>query len=325
MSQTLRLRYDPRLIEESVFLAQRSMDNPRNIREERERIYEISDPEERERRFAQLYYSRFVDLRLTDPIEQTLQEQPTIAARARGCFVVFAAHAQDEGAELFVASDEVRDPQERFTIRLLLRPKSLLDTESLLTFLRHELFHIADMLDPAFAYEPALPASEVGPTYDSLLRDRYRTLWDTTINGRMVRRGWLPGSTRSQYLSDFAVGFPMLGDEVENVFARFFDQGPHSHPQFVAFSQNPRAAFGDVTVGPQPGSRCLLCGFPTYTFAPQPERLDRLTIAEIVHDFPHWHPSDGLCTQCADLYRVKWRSMEAAKLLPGWHPSSSKY
>jgi hypothetical protein len=323
MSQTLRLRYDPRLIEESVFLAQRSIEEPRNVRVERERIYEISDSEERERRFAQLYYFRFINLRLADPVEQTLREQPMIAARARSCFAVFAAHAQDEGAELFLAPDEDQDPQKRFTIRLLLRPRSLLNRESLLTFLRHELFHIADMLDPAFAYEPALPASEVGPTYDSLLRDRYRTLWDTTINGRMVKRGWLSGSTRSQSLSDFAAGFPMLGGEVENVFARFFDQQPHSHPQFVAFSQNPRAAFGNVAVGPQPGSRCALCGFPTYTFA-QPESLDRLTSAEIVHDFPQWHPTDGLCTQCADLYRTKSLSIEAAKLLPGWHPSSSK-
>jgi hypothetical protein len=116
----------------------------------------------------------------------------------------------------------------------------------------------------------------------------------------------------------------MLGDEIGKDFARFFDQEPHSHPEFVAFAQDPRSAFGRVAVGPQPGSRCALCGFPTYTFAPQPERLDPLTLAEIVSDFPQWHPTDGLCTQCADLYRAKGRSMEAAKLLPGWHPSSSK-
>jgi hypothetical protein len=191
--------------------------------------------------------------------------------------------------------------------------------------LRHELFHIADMLDPVFAYEPTLPASEVGPTYDSLLRDRYRTLWDTTINGRMVKRGWLPALTRSQHLCDFAVSFPMLGDGIEKDFARFFDQEPHNHPEFVAFSQNPRLALGSVRVDPQPGSRCALCGFPTYTFQRQPEGLDPLTIAAIVHDFPQWHPSDGLCTQCRDLYQAKRLSMEAAKLLPGWHASSSNH
>ena len=319
MNQTLSLRYDPRLIEEVVFLAQRSITDTGDVQEKRERIYEISDPEDRERLFTQLNRACFVRFGLGRTLEQALREQPAISSGVQSCYACGAAQANEEGAELFVASEESLETQARRTVRILLRPESLLDAGTLLTFLRHELFHIADMLDPAFAYQPVLPASAAGPTYDSLLTGRYRTLWDTAINGRMVKRGWLPGAARSQYLCDFAVSFPMLGDETETVFTRFFDQEPHSHPEFVAFSQNPRAALKELRVGPQAGNRCALCGFPTYAFEPQPECLDRSTIAEIACDFPHWHPSHGLCTQCADLYRAKRLSLEAAKLLPGWH------
>jgi hypothetical protein len=321
MSENFSFRYEPRLIEEAVFFAQRNGQAAGDLGRQRSHIYEIADPEERERLFSKLYEAWFVRLGLGQPIQQAFREQPLILSEVKACLLGRATKAADEGAELFVRSEEDSHNARQRTVRILLRPESLLSPESLLTFLRHELFHIADMLDPVFAYEPVLPSSEVGPTYDSLLRDRYRALWDTTINGRMVRRGWLRASARSQHLCDFAISFPMLRGEIENVFTRFFDQEPHSHPEFVAFSQNPRAAFGNVTVGLQPGSRCALCGFPTYTFVPQPESLDRLTIAEILHDFPQWHPSDGLCAQCGDLYRAKCLSLEAAKLLPGWHAS----
>lgn len=324
MSENLSLRYDPRLIEEAVFFAQRNAQAAGDLGRQRNQIYEISDPEERERLFRKLYADWFVRLGLEQPIEQAFGEQPLILSEVKACLIGRATKAADEGAELFVPRDEDSHGAPQRTVRLLLRPETLLSRESLLTLLRHELFHITDMLDPAFAYEPALPASEVGPTYDLLLRDRYRTLWDTTINGRMVRRGWLPRSARSQCLSDFAASFPMLADQLENAFARFFDQEPHTHLQLLTFSQDPRTAFGKAAAGPQAGSRCALCGFPTYNFAPHPELLDSVTTAEIVTDFPQWHPADGLCTQCADLYRARRVSLEAAKRLPGWHHSSSK-
>jgi hypothetical protein len=193
----------------------------------------------------------------------------------------------------------------------------LLSPDTLLTFLRHELFHIADMVDPAFSYEPALPPSEVGPSYDSLLRDRYRAVWDATIDGRMLRRGWLASSTRIRCLAEFAVAFPMLGDRTERIFAAFFDQEPHKHAQFVAFAQDPRATWDKAAAGPQPGSRCALCGFPTYAFVRKPEHLDSLTLSEILRDFPEWQAADGLCTQCADLYRARSDSLKAANQLPG--------
>jgi hypothetical protein len=310
----ITFHYDPRLIEEAVFLAERAGRNAPGLQRERDRIYETAD-DERERGFAELYRSWFSRLQLGNAIERAVCEQPAVAALPGSCFVVYAARAKEEGAELFVDSEAA--PERSRTLRLLVRPASLLADDNLLTFLRHELFHIADMLDPAFAYEPDLPASESGPTYDALLRRRYQVLWDTAINGRMVKRGWLPTSARGEQLAEFTLTFPMLDEATERIFDVFFSTERHSHREFVAFAQDPRAALAYAPRALQPGSRCPLCGFPSYSFEPDPHQLDDFTVAQIVHDFSDWHPARGLCVQCSDLYRARRISLAAAKLLPG--------
>jgi hypothetical protein len=199
---------------------------------------------------------------------------------------------------------------------LLLRPESFLDPDALLGFLRHELFHIIDMLNPDFAYEPTLPQSEGGPVYDRLLRDRYRVLWDTTINGRLLRRGWISSSVRERCLRDFVKVFPMLGactvEAFAEAFARFFDTDRHTHTELVAFACNPDG----VSDTPSHGGRCPLCRFPTYAFESEPERMSAAVTARIHRDFPAWQPSQGLCPQCADLYRAQPLSTAAVQQLP---------
>ncbi len=64
-------------------------------------------------------------------------------------------------------------------------------------------------------------------------------------------------------------------------------------------------------------SRCPLCGFPSARFEPRPEDLPRAVRDAIRADFPGWIEADGLCPQCADLYRARPLSRGAADLLPG--------
>src|SRR3972149_1455883 len=123
---------------------------------------------------------------------------------------------------------EIQDPEQRW-VGIRLDPHRLLDEEGLLAFLRHELFHIADMLDAAFGYEPRLPRGETGPTHERLLQDRYRVLWDIYIDGRLVHRNWAPSSVRDRRLEEFIRTFPMLADRVEEAFSRFFDSTPLTH------------------------------------------------------------------------------------------------
>ena len=322
MSQGLDIRYDPKFVEEAVFHARRDSYISRDLEERRSRIYEVADPDERERLFQDLNLSWYVRLGLGKTIDEALREQAIITPLVGSCYIVCATQAKEEGAELFVAADRVLEENRRRTLRILIRPESLLEPESLLTFLRHELFHIADMLDPAFAYEPTLPGTQGGPTYDTLITSRYRVLWDVTIDGRMVRRGWLPDWTRDQQLREFRQAFPMLEEKGEESFRRFFDADQPKHPELAAFALDPRAAAGQLMNKATPGTHCPLCRFPTHTFEPEPARLRAEVLDAIKEDFPNWTPLHGLCIQCADLYRARQLSMAAAKLLPGWNSCS---
>ncbi|MBI2361509.1 MAG: hypothetical protein HYV04_21800 [Deltaproteobacteria bacterium] len=311
------LHYDPRLIEEAVFLCLREHPKAGEFDRERCRPYEISDPEERERGFQDLHRAWFIRLGLAHPIEEALGEQPILLSRIKTCLVGRTAAKKLEGAELFVGAEEGSSDREQRNVRILLRPESLLDPAALLSFLRHELLHITDMLDPDFGYEPVLPAAAGGPAHDRLLAERYRALWDATIDGRMSRRGWASESVRAERLKDFRRAFPMLGEDSAPKFSQFFDHERSAHPELVAFACNPLAGAGDLPTTASPGNRCPLCGFPTHSFAPEPDRLPPEVIAAIVTDFPNWRPAHGLCLQCADLYRARETSISAALCLPG--------
>ena len=301
----LPVRYDPLLIEEAVFLTLRGHPESDLYHQQRNRLYEISDPEEHERSFQDLHRSWFSHLGLASQIEKAVAEQHHLISTVKSCVIVRASRKKEEGAELFVNPEERLSGKERRNVRILICPESFLESPPLLlTFLRHELQHITDMLDPGFGYDPVLPTAEGGPTYDRLLQNRYRVLWDATIDGRMVRRGWAPESIRAERLNDFAQAFPMLGNATAQLFGRFFDQESHTHSELIAFARDPRAALEGSSETPHPGSRCPLCCFPTYVFEENPECLPAEIIFQIRRDFPQWRSAQGLCQQCADLYKA---------------------
>ena len=216
-----------------------------------------------------------------------------------------------------IAPAESVQGKERRTLRLLIRPDSLFNADPLRAFLRHELFHIADMLDPAFAYQPTLPKADGGPTYDTLITNRYRVLWDITVAGRMLRRGWLDVSTRNQQFREFVRCFAMVKDNLEKLFAGFFDAEQPRHAELASFAFDPRHAADGSIRQASPGTHCPLCKFPTHSLEPRLEMLAVEVLQAVAADFPNWQPSLGLCTQCADLYRARQLSMAALRSLPG--------
>jgi hypothetical protein len=318
------IQYDPRFIEEAVFHARVDGHAAMEIQRARNRVYEVSDPERRDDLFNDLNRLWFNRLGLGKIIDETLLEQTTVSAQVEKCFIVHTGQRKQEGAELFIAEDPQHSDRRIRTLRILLRPESLFETEALTAFLRHELFHIADMLDPAFAYEPTLPKADAGPTYDTLIINRYRVLWDVTINGRMLRRGWCDASVRGQQFSDFVNAFPMLEDRLEELFSRFFDSEHPQHADLACFAFDPRRDSGSLQQHASPGTHCPLCRFPTHAFEAEPSELGTEVLAALKGDFPNWTASQGLCTQCADLYRGRKMSLDALRLLPGYNLSSQR-
>jgi hypothetical protein len=312
MSSTLPLTFDAGLAEEAVLRHIAGHASERRFRHERNELYALRD-DERERGFHRFHDEWFRALDLARPIETALDELPILATACGRCVVTRATSRHDEGADLLVAPDV--DGASGRTVLIRLRPDLLATAEHLLGLLRAELLHVADMVDPTFQYEPTLPASHGGPSYEQLLRERYRVLWNTTVAGRLARRGVaLPDAPAHAY-REFCAAFPMLGESGGNVFTDLFDGERPTHRDLLAFAAAPTARGAEL--GLVPGGRCPLCRFPTYAPEPEPEELPGEAVTAIQTDFPGWHSRDGLCRQCADLYRAAAMSASAAAQIPG--------
>lgn len=321
--QSFTLDWEPRFLEEAVLRFAETR-HVLGFRGQRNRLYEIQDPEQREAAFRKFHSDWFERLDLGRGIWQVLQEQPLIPTSTRACIVVQARGSRDEGADLLVPpGGKGMGKTEGRTVAIRLNPQRLLDEVRILAFLRHELFHIADMLDPVFGYEPRLPKGELGPAHERLLQDRYRVLWDIYIDGRLMHKNWAQPSVRDRRLQEFASTFPMLADRVEEAFYRFFHGTSLTHADLVAFTTNPVLVTGappclplslspSLKEPPHAGTRCPLCSFPTYSFEPNPDRIPVEVVARIRADFPTWQPPLGLCQQCSDLYQSRFQSLTPA-------------
>ena len=278
--------YELRLVEEAVITALRGHPEEGAFRAERDRVYPIADPDARERAFAVLHGRWFDRLALARPLRDALDEQSEIGVRCGRCVVTRPLAGGDESADLLVR------PNEPPMVLVLVTPETMSAPEHLRGFLRHELFHVADMLCPDFGYEPRLTTEPASPR-DRLLRERYRVLWDAYIDGRLARRARVPPTIRDQRRREFARAFPELGERAEAAFARFFDARASSHAELSAFAHGGTAPFA-----------CPLCGLPTRALVPA-GRLSSAALAAVTRDFASWRPATGLCSRCAELYESR--------------------
>ena len=299
------ITYAPDLVEEAVLLAERTLAaaDARTFRRERNRVYDIADPDRREAGFRALHLEWFARLGLHRVIEQAVAARACLLDHVSGCRVSRALTEREEGADLIDPSPATaRTGDGPPVLALRLRPAALLAPEALATLLAHELTHVADMLDPAFKYARTLPASDDGPSADNILRDRYRVLWDVTIDGRLSRSGLADPRARDVRRREFAATFAMLGGEGPRLFDEWFDRIQPTHPGLVAFAQAPN---GNARTNPDDSGRCPLCRFPVAALDSHPERLSAAARAILRADFPAWRPEQGLCAQCLDLYEAR--------------------
>jgi hypothetical protein len=292
-----RVAYDAALVEECVLLAEPRLggSEAEAFRGERDRIYGVLDLDEREARFEALHGRLFLRLGLDRPLHEELARLPELLVRSRGCRVLPAVTRQEESADVCAERAATGAAP---TIVLRLRPQSLLEPEALRPLLRRELLHVADMLDLDFGYVTELPLLESDPAILNLLRERYRVVWDTTIDGRLCRRGLLGEPARSTRLAEFARAFPMLGEDSERVFARWFDIARPTHGAIVAFIEQP------LGPGSHDAARCPLCHLPQRRSDGEAAVLDANLVRAIERDRPGWAAEQGCCARCAELYGV---------------------
>jgi len=294
MSVEPDIEVDPALVEESVLLASDAASPAigRGYRRERDAIYEIASSEKREAAFPELDARWFARLGLGTPLLRLLREFDSVLVRVSRCIVLSAGRTRDEGADLHDSRGAMP------TLAVKLTPGSLLDFDRVAPLLRSELLHVEDMLDPAFEYQRDPPAPEGGAVYEKLLRDRYRVLWNTSVDGRLAARELLPEGGEARRRKEFVATFSMLGAEAGAHFERLFHGSRPSHPELLSFAGS---------VEGRASGRCPLCRFPTARFRGEGEVLDPGVEEAIRRDFPSWNPSRGICMQCADLYEARAR------------------
>jgi hypothetical protein len=303
-ARELHVEFGVGLVEEAVFLAVESgpVEYRRAFRAERDPVYEVPDADDREAAFNDLHAGWFGRLRLGEAVLAALTEWPDLGRSTAQCVVLPAAGAKDEGADLH----DPREPAEKDgatkpVLIVRLRPRTLLDAHGLTRLLRSELMHVADILDPDFLYEKELTTGEADPSYQKLMRDRYRVIWDTTVDGRLAARGLLPPGGEERRRGEFAAAFSMLGEEAEKRFERLF-RGPRpSHPEILALAGDPARDLGTNGLRGGKRGRCPICKFPTARLLEAGD-LDRAVVAQIRVEAGSWRPEEGICLQCTDLY-----------------------
>jgi hypothetical protein len=297
----MHLSYDEDFVEAAVFLCGHKNEPSvpavqlKRFHYEREKLYAILDPDERNAAFFKLHLEWFREWGLEDRLLRILKEFPLLEKSVHLLAFRKVQAARDEGAELYV------QPGGRRTAVIALRVEQFQSSAGLASFLRHEVTHLHDMVDPAFGYSAALEFNGQIPAQERLTRERYRLLWDVTIDGRLTAAAKAAPGVRERRSSEFHRAFSFWPEEKRNrTFASLWNNRSPKHHDLLAIAADPRDIAS--THAPLPGTPCPLCGFPTFSWAPS-EGLDAECVGKIRAHFPSWTREQGACERCAEIYR----------------------
>ena len=261
---------------------------------ERERIYSILDPDGRSAEFSRLHMRWFRDWGLEKRLAGTIGEFPQLETSLSVLAFRKSRTRLEEGAELYVNSASRRNGV------VALRAERFGDDDRLAEWLRRELMHLADMVAPEFGYSPDLPREGPSP-----VRERYRLLWNISIEGRLERRF---GSGQKSFFQDqFDRVFAFWPEaRRREVFESLWNDESPRHERLMQMALDPRETAHAEQ--PIPGAPCPLCGFSTFDWAHFPKVHPR-AVKAILAQFPQWTLRQGVCRRCVDVY-------EAAASLP---------
>ena len=299
----MRLRYDEDFVEAAVLLCatgRRKGASPMlmaRFNRERDKLYDILDPDDRNAAFFRLHLDWFREWGLERHLTSPLKEFPLLTEALEILAFRKSRGKADDGAELYVNESGERNGV------VAIQPERLERDAELLAFLRHEFTHLHDMVDPAFAYHPELMVLSPSLGSQRLARERYRLLWDVSIDGRLTRSGHGTVASKDQLWSEFTGAFAFWGEARHREVFGFLWNNPHlTHHDLEELVCDPRQQ--QTARGPSPGAPCPLCGFPTFAWADQARLTNKMVIA-IESEFSHWAPAHGVCARCSEIYRIK--------------------
>jgi len=299
----VQLRYDEDLVESAVFLCangRRADVSPLHIHRfhrERERLYAILDPDERNAAFFYFHLDWFREWGLEGVLTAFVAEFRLLPGALRVLAFRKARSRNEEGAEMYVSDETGKNG----IVALL--PDRFASNDTLGRFLRHELTHLHDMVTPAFHYSPDLHLPRQTAAHQRLTRERYRLIWDITIEGRLVQACGTTAGLRRRHRADFDRAFSFWPDaKRDEVFDALWTNPCPRHDELLALASNPRGSASLRATAP--GSPCPLCGFATFDWA-EAGSLPAQTAQAIRVDFPQWTAEQGACGRCVDIYALR--------------------
>jgi hypothetical protein len=264
----------------------------------RERCYNILDSDERNAAFFNLHFDWFREWGLEQLLLGIVDKYPLLGRTLNTLAFRKARTNKDEAAELYVSPENGRSGV------VAMRPERFERNEAVHLFLLHEFMHLSDMVDPAFGYVPGLRAHGMNPSHQRIIRERYRLLWDITIDGRL---GCSREGERHRVLFNHAFSF-WPEHRRDDVFSRLQTTQSPRHDELLALASDPRDLSHANT--PLPGGTCPLCGFSTFEWADVPT-MDAAIRGAIEREFPRWSPAQGVCNRCIEVYVTAARYVDA--------------
>jgi hypothetical protein len=303
----VQLRYDDDFIEAAVFLCasgRRRGIAPLQVarfHREREKLYAILDPDERNAAFFKLHLEWFREWKLEKMLTGLLSEYASLYSALNVLAFRKARERTEEGAELYVQNGdgEALKPVSRHAV-VALRAERLARDEDLIPFLRHEFMHLHDMLDADFDYSPQLHLSGQNASQQRLTRERYRLLWDVTIDGRLTNSGRATVGDRGQHWAAFERAFGFWPEQRrDEIFGSLWNGQWPRHAELLEIASDPREV--KCSHEPLPGAPCPLCGFSTFQWAGA-EQIKGDVGRAVLREFPHWTSDQGACGRCVEVY-----------------------
>jgi len=299
----MHLGYDDDFIEEAVRLCATgrckgvSSFQIARFNREREKLYDILDPDERNAAFFRLHLEWFREWGLEVVLTKPLAEFSLLSNALKVLAFRKSRGKNDDGAELYV-----NEAGDRSGV-VAMRPERLAREGQLGAFLRHEFTHLHDMVNPAFGYLPELPMSGSFMSQHHVARERYRLLWSISIDGRLTRERRDTIATRSQRQAELAEVFALWPEaQQQKVFEALWKDPVPTHQMLVDLACDPRQLLANA--GPRPGAPCPLCGFPTFAWA-EPNGFSNDIEHAIKAEFPDWTAPQGACVRCLTVFRAR--------------------
>ena len=333
----MQLRYEDAFVEGAVFgRANLRRNGPpslqiRRFHAAREKLYSILDSDERNAAFFRLHLEWFREWGLERQLIEVADEFPRLRTALSALVFRTARGRNDEGAELYVntvtqafsrhggtgsgdfpvarlsaglespVNQQARKPALQTAV-VALRVQRLDDANDLTCFLRHEFTHVDDMVNPEFGYSPQLALTGQNVAQQRVAGERYRLLWDITIDGRLAAAGRATTENRQRHREMFDRAFSFwTNDKREIVFSMLWQNKDSRHAELLAIASDPRDL--RAAQAPVPGGQCPLCGFATFDWADAAQLEERTTEA-ILQEFPNWTIDQGVCGRCVQIYRV---------------------